>query len=106
MKCRHTGTRETGRFVVMHDGSNDRVVDTDRCLDCGAWLSLGPSDEGPVAVEVRAAEIAAHESIAHAWLIGGVSDCERDGFEMRGDDEPSCPAEESGYLARCIVEGE
>jgi len=32
-----------------------------RCLDCGAWLALGPSNDAPpeVAVEIRAAELAA-----------------------------------------------
>lgn len=36
------------------------LVEQFRCCDCGAWLSLGPSDETDerVAIEIRAAEIA------------------------------------------------
>lgn len=35
-----------------------------RCLDCGAWLSLGESNDSPpeVRVEIQAAEIAATNS--------------------------------------------
>lgn len=75
------------------------------CDRCGEWLPLGPSndDDEAVLVEMRAAEIAAFCCIRDAWLACKVSDCERDGFDLDGNDEPSCPAEESGYLARCIA---
>lgn len=33
------------------------------CRDCGEWLGLGESDEQPVADEVRAAELAADNSL-------------------------------------------
>lgn len=37
------------------------LVEQFRCLDCGAWLSLGPANDEPaeVQVEIRAAELAA-----------------------------------------------
>ena len=33
------------------------LVDAKRCADCGAWLSIGDSNETPVSIEVRAAEL-------------------------------------------------
>lgn len=32
------------------------------CATCGTWLPMGPSDEERVAIEVRAAAIAAHRT--------------------------------------------
>lgn len=74
------------------------------CKDCGEWLSLGPArDDGPhtkqVAIEVRAAELAADPTRREA--------CEDCGWRMRslGGDRPPCcvvDAWHAGYLARCI----
>lgn len=99
-----------------------------RCLDCGAWLPLGPADDDDpnVAIEIRAAEIAAHkfdmqhrlssrfktthgelagwrgeEVIAQLEVIGS------DGLRRVDHDIPlnlDSPNWRAGYLARCIAE--
>jgi hypothetical protein len=70
------------------------------CLDCRAWLSLGPSNDEPEAVriEIRAAEIAAG---AKKNLF------EAHGYNCPGPDQ-SCLTfhwyeHQCGALARCIV---
>ena len=118
MKCRHKNVTEWHQNAdtdAAHAGalsvswtSTGRAVTRMKyrtCSDCGAWLPLGPSNDSgdAVAVEMRAAEIAAFCCIRDSWLACKVSDCERDGFDLDGNDEPSCPAEEVGYLARCIA---
>jgi hypothetical protein len=77
------------------------------CRTCGTWLPLGQSDEGAVAIEVRAAEIAAR--VAHP-LAG-----EREPVEMSADETAGWfdaaadnrwnltrDGEHAGYLARVI----
>lgn len=74
-----------------------------RCVDCGAWLSLGPSNDEPesVRVEIRAAEIAAAacEPIDE-WICQELTATERLGW-CGWIDEASLGilAEHAGYLA-------
>lgn len=90
-------------FVQPGDPSHHHRV---TCDDCGAWLSLGPSndDDPRVAVEVRAAEIAADED-----ELMGV--CESFGWEsLLAPKFSTDPADagyadkwHAGYLAHQIV---
>ena len=80
---------------------------TTRCLDCGAWLPLGPSrDDGPhaeqVAIEVRAAELSVQPAGTY------VTSDAQSGWVCHAKDYdpppwPHCPDAWSGYLARCIA---
>lgn len=83
------------------------LVEQFRCLDCGAWLSLGHSDETDehVAIEIRAAEIAqavADNGYYPIWP-------ERHSDEIRGwsvaesNMHPHSGAWLAGYLARQIA---
>ena len=82
-----------------------------RCLDCGAWLSLGDSDEHAseaVEIEIRAAELATRRGFGSFANCG--AGCERCGFvthKHRSSDSPDahCNGRQfhAGYLARCIV---
>jgi hypothetical protein len=79
-----------------------------RCLDCGAWLSLGESNDEPeqVRVEMRAAELAAEWGTVPPKCNDGAfeEDCPRCGWEgwIMEHATPS-PAWHAGYLARCIA---
>lgn len=91
------------------------LVKSLRCLDCGAWLSLGPSrDDGEhaaqVAVEVRAAELAwgkRRDFSADEWhgwdkhLFDGspVENPEHQSLSLRG----WVASRHAGYLARAIA---
>lgn len=80
-----------------------------RCIDCGAWLSIGPSNDKPaeVQIEIRAAEIAAHVSDDGAPLVRRFDGAEHAGWIEHAFDSqktPEQPGEWAGYLARCIVE--
>lgn len=57
----HTSRCRGDAFVNDRLDHEGQVIDrtTRQCLTCGTWLGMGPSDEEPVRVEVRAAEIAA-----------------------------------------------
>ena len=66
--CKHENADHLtpGEWFTMRSEHGDQpmhVVDFEqfRCLDCGAWLSLGPSNDSPpeVQIEIRAAELAA-----------------------------------------------
>jgi hypothetical protein len=90
-------------------GENMELMFRRWCWDCKVHVALGPAADTPeVLVEVRAAEIATEcgTDITDAWLRGTVTDCERDGWEMRcdPDTEPTCVPEEVGRLARAIVD--
>jgi hypothetical protein len=79
----------------VHQLGADCVVAT-RCLDCGAWLSLGPANDAGEAVqlEIRAAEIAAGaETTSREWA--GL-------FAFHAGYIPS-DVSHAGYLARCIT---
>jgi hypothetical protein len=77
-----------------------------RCVDCGAWLPLGPSKDQGVEHEIRAAEIAAN-------LAG--KGCTMSSLEISGfNDEPmrlrngvpillDTAAQQAGRLARVIA---
>lgn len=73
-----------------------------RCLDCGAWLSLGPASDTPAAlVELRAAEIAAdHADLPWVdWNHG-----EAAGFDDRDTPMPyRVESWHAGWLAAAIV---
>ena len=68
MKCKHENADHLmpGDSFVPDSGSGLNVeiaaCEQFRCIDCGAWLPLGPSNDEPdaVKVEMRAAELAAH----------------------------------------------
>jgi hypothetical protein len=69
------------------------------CADCGAWLSLGPSNDAGCEVEIRAAQIIADNYMLWQEALG---------FECGDDAEPSGnrehhPSWHAGYLARCIA---
>ena len=66
--CKHENADHlrAGEGWALMDGTAmpDALCEQFRCLDCGAWLSLGPSNDEPEAVriEMRAAEmLACHE---------------------------------------------
>lgn len=65
MGCRHPnvahGIWANGTWDEWIGGANSIASERERCLDCGAWLPLGPSNDEPaeVRVEMRAAELAA-----------------------------------------------
>lgn len=111
MKCNHENAdhlkpgewfnlAEVPQYVVQ--------VEQLRCLDCGAFLSLGPSNDDGVEHEICAAEIAALGQLAFKSL-------EHPGGEWFGwsqhvaaadyDEYATTvrPHEETGYLAREIV---
>lgn len=72
-----------------------------RCLDCGAWLSLGPANDTPeVLVEVRAATIAAHGD--YAVIV--MSQCEWFGWSGYSGGMAPYHHELAGYLARAIID--
>lgn len=107
--CRHE------RIVRSYSRTSEtrHLIEQRLCWKCGITLPLGPSNDEPdaVQIEMRSAEIAAtayeRRGRSHVWRSSLMSNCELDGVFMYGDDrEPTCPAEESGYLAACIVEGE
>ena len=79
------------------------IVEQFRCLDCGAWLSLGPANDEPakVQVEIRAAELAAE------WKpVGGIVPCststERVGWLLWPHEAPRTIDESAGWLASQI----
>ena len=64
MRCKHknAGTVSIGRtWIAEGPGKEGRAADVRRgiCLDCQAWLPLGPANDAPeTALEVRAAKLA------------------------------------------------
>ncbi len=63
MRCKHENADHLrpGEVFEPAYGTLAVLVEQFRCVDCGEWLSLGPSndDSDAVRVEIRAAEIAA-----------------------------------------------
>lgn len=113
MRCKHE--KATGWFWVperpdpwtecMCNASTDpRIHDRVICDDCGAWLSLSPSNDEPeaVRVEMRAAELAA--ALDNGLIISTNSD-ECVGWRM-GDNRmlEANFGYRAGYLARAICE--
>lgn len=73
-----------------------------RCLDCGAWLSLGNSDETGLDTEIRAAELAAFwEPIGGVTKI--VTDDESRGWSGWPYRQPENDGEHTGFLAAQIL---
>jgi hypothetical protein len=100
----------SGEWVVLmgdEDGADAR-----RCSSCREWLSLGESndDDPRVAVEVRAAELAARRGFGSFANCG--AGCERCGFVTHKNDMKDmpvlCDARQfnAGYLVGCITETE
>lgn len=63
MKCKHENADHLMAGNYYSNGKPFQTIvvacEQFRCLDCGAWLSLGPAkDDERTAVEARAAEIA------------------------------------------------
>jgi hypothetical protein len=94
MKCKHRFTG-TWRRSVFGD------VFRETCTDCGHWLSLGPSNDEPleVQIEIRAAELTAPRARTF------VSDDVWSGWVAH--ERGWCPAPTiaalAGYLARVIA---
>lgn len=107
MRCKHENADHLmpGEFVVDWSDLgwlNPALVEQFRCLDCGAWLSLGHSnDTAPgVAVEIRAATLAAN------WKpLGGAdtTDDEYIGWGGWPHYAPNGPGEATGFLAAQIL---
>lgn len=92
------------------------AVEQFRCIDCGAYLSLGPArDNGPhaeaVAIEVRAAELApdgsrprvANLAVAVAYAAQCGLDDKQPAFAWSCGWNGLESAWLAGYLARCIA---
>ena len=86
-----------------YQGQADALI----CRDCRAWLGVGESDEKPVAVEVRAAEIAiqrgadgdpVHRALADGAEYAGWLDHAFDSNKAPDQDD-----EWAGWLAREIA---
>lgn len=58
MKCKHQGKRFLRRWIPIEPGIVPKSItgETDICADCGAWLSLGPSNDDIPNREVWLAE--------------------------------------------------
>lgn len=104
--CRHENV--TDKYgETTHDLIGDIVYEVEyrECLDCGAWLPLGPSNDKGCEVEIRAAELAV------AWKpVGGVrkiiTDAERQGWSGWPYRQPMREGEHVGFLAAQIVNHE
>lgn len=120
-KCRHKNVSGWFWFpelsdpwiacICDHARKDPAIHDRATCDDCGAWLSLGPSNDQPAEVqaEIRAAELACgpspvewprgHRYTAH-WF-----DDEIRGFSLAETSIQHHTDEyQAGYLARCIAE--
>ena len=112
MTCPHEYTSEKYDCDGLPDPLELKYLE---CLDCGEWLGMGLANDDPmaVAIELRAAEIAAKVTEQRATgKTAFLSDLGCDGAEIAGwierqyDSEklPEQPGEHAGYLARCIAE--
>jgi len=88
------------------------LVEQFRCLDCGAWLSLGEANESAVSViELRAAELAAvpsHELVFRTDRVVDGTDCAIGWHDHQYDADPrrDSPSWRIGWLARQIACGD
>lgn len=102
-RCKHKRARYTGAHVyVEQTGPREPlVIGQCRCEACGEVVPLGPSDEEPVAVEVRAAKLAVQpagtyvSADAQSGWVCAVNDCDPPPW-------PHCPDAWSGWLAHEI----
>lgn len=85
MTCRHENADPDPRWLNLGDAEVSAIVEQFRCIDCGAWLSLGPSNDRPAAVrvEIRAAEFIACQETALAVIKAGGYDTCRCGDNRR-----------------------
>jgi hypothetical protein len=110
-RCRHEVVQQWwrwfGKWIDHRPRLSDSPPDAESCLDCGHWLSLGPSNDTGCEVEIRAARIA---STLKATEVPRMSRCEQHGWEAHANGltlvlcKPS--AFNAGYLARIIAAGE
>lgn len=99
--CEHRVTTDS-----TYDSVRRVLVQIRICHECGAWLSLGPSNDAPpeVQVEMRAAVLDAMYETARRWD-------ELDGAELAGvitfnfdsAKQPEQDGEWAGYLAAAIA---
>lgn len=114
MKCEH---RSVAFDHLARDVGDGIDMEYRCCVRCGAWLSLGESNDEPeaVRVEMRAAKLSnvehnEHEFTDSEWL--GWEQDER--YVMCGEirnvhedmSEEQYARWHAGYLARCIAEHE
>ncbi len=114
-RCRHAVVARAAQVefapgVQQTNGSNCRnpLVDAKRCLDCGAWLPLGEANDADpnVAIEIRAAEIAADWGRVPPRCNDDVleNDCAVCGwYEHLEAIDQATPEWHAGYLAREIA---
>lgn len=90
-------------LVVENGRECERMAVSHHCGRCDTLLPLGPSDEAPVAVEIRAAEIADWE--ASDEPAGCMTEHESAGFNLLSFDGPDVSeAWNAGFLARAIYD--
>jgi hypothetical protein len=101
--CKHEFERTS--CVIWRDTVGSVIK---RQCDCGAWCSLGPSNDAPptVKIEIRAAEIAASGRNGSGIDTWG----EHDGWHAVSRKPPASarrfrgtPGQLAGYLARVIA---
>lgn len=105
-RCKHLACT----IVASKDRLSGLWVERRQCERCGAWLSLGPSDETDprVAVEIRAAELAVASDGNYLAFRDIATPPEFWGWHMHmysyDDDEIDADGEHAaGYLARAIA---
>lgn len=108
MNCRHHHCRvlTVGEYVRIYEaamggpcpfvaGRWEHEPISRRCLKCDAQVSLGQSDEAPVTVEVRAADL--------AYGLAGFREQELYGWRSANLGLFPFPGEDAGYLAHAIA---
>lgn len=80
---------------TTHDSIGDIVYEVEyrECLDCQAWLPLGPSNDVGCEIEIRGAALARRYDLDNDW----------NGFESLGMVSPA--AEHAPLIERDIAEG-
>lgn len=100
-RCRH----ENADHLMPGEGFGqwNVLVEQFRCLDCGAWLPLGPAndDDPRVKTERRAAELAALGKPVGVVETIGWFDCRKGTGGITDQPDERYVA---GYLARCIID--
>lgn len=107
-RCKHVRRQTRGRNAWMHQLDCYKEFPVCICLDCGAWLSLGPANDEPeaVRVEIRAAELTTLDRCSLEQWPCGMTDQEPHGWiGHKHDDTPIEPRASywAGYLAREIA---
>ena len=110
MTCKHENADHLmpgqWRYVLGVDGEHLPfeivTVEQFRCLDCGEWLSLGPSNDSPpeVAIEIRATTLAE----VYCGDVADFTQTEWAGWNLdeqhsAGEFDLSSPDWQAGYLA-------